>query len=160
MIVSQSEISHIINKLRREGKKIVFTNGCFDIIHRGHVEYLYQARKFGDVLIVGLNSDDSIYRIKGEGRPINSQEDREIVLDALKPVDYVVVFDDDTPLKLIKLILPDVLVKGSDWKPEEIVGAEIVKMNDGEVKTVAVVPGKSTTVLISKILRIYKNCKI
>jgi len=160
MIVTQHEISRISTELHNKGKKIVFTNGCFDIIHRGHIEYLYQAKKFGDVLIVGLNSDDSIHRIKGEGRPINSQKDREIVLDALKPVDYVVVFDEDTPLELIKLILPDVLVKGNDWKPEEIVGAEIVKMNGGEVKTVAVVPEKSTTILISKILRIYKNCKI
>jgi rfaE bifunctional protein nucleotidyltransferase chain/domain len=151
MIVSREEICHIVDNLRKEGKKIVFTNGCFDIIHRGHVEYLYQARKFGDVLIVGLNSDDSTHRIKGKGRPINPLEDRKIVLDALKPVDYVVVFDEDTPLDLIKAVLPDVLVKGSDWKPEEIVGADIVKMNGGEVKTIKLVPERSTTMLINKI---------
>jgi len=154
MIVTQHEISRISTELHNKGKKIVFTNGCFDIIHRGHIEYLYQAKKFGDVLIVGLNSDDSIHRIKGEGRPINSQKDREIVLDALKPVDYVVVFDEDTPFDLIKAVLPDVLVKGSDWEPEEIVGQDIVKMNGGEVKTIDFVPGRSTTSLINKIKRI------
>lgn len=142
-------------KLRRQAKseqrRVVFTNGVFDILHRGHVEYLAKARAMGELLIVGLNSDASVKRIKGPSRPVNSQEDRAIVLSALACVDCVVVFDEDTPQKLIELLVPDVLVKGADWKVEEIVGSDVVLRNGGVVETVGLVPGKSTTGLIRKI---------
>ena len=119
------ELKNILNA--REGKKIVFTNGCFDIIHRGHVEYLQKAKELGDILILGLNSDDSVRRLKGASRPINNETDRAIVLSALECIDYVVIFDEDTPLELIKFIKPDILVKGGDYKIEEVVGREYEK---------------------------------
>ncbi len=137
---------------KRAGQKMVFTNGCFDILHAGHVSYLKKARSFGDFLVVGLNSDESIKRIKGEKRPINSQKDRALVLSALSFVDYVVIFDEDTPERLIKALKPDVLVKGADWKEDEIVGADFVKSNGGEVKRVAFEVNISTTKILSKIL--------
>lgn len=133
------------------GKKVVFTNGCFDILHAGHVSYLNEARSLGDVLIVGLNSDESVKRLKGEKRPINDEEDRKFVLENLKSVDFVEVFDNDTPFDLIEFILPDVLVKGGDWKEEQIVGFDIVLANGGIVKSLNFVDGKSTTNIISKI---------
>ena len=139
-----------INNWKREGKKIVFTNGCFDIIHAGHVDYLEKAKALGDVLVVGLNSDESIRRIKGPERPINIQEHRKRVLEALKPVDLVIIFDEDTPERLIKEIKPDVLVKGGDWKIENIVGADFVKSYGGEVKTIDFVYDISTTKIIQK----------
>ncbi len=139
-----------INNWKKEGKKIVFTNGCFDIIHAGHVDYLEKAKSLGDVLVVGLNSDESIKRIKGPERPINIQEHRKRVLEALKPVDLVIVFDEDTPERLIKEIKPDVLVKGGDWKIENIVGADFVKSYGGEVKTIDFVYDISTTKIIQK----------
>ena len=139
-----------INKWKEEGKKIVFTNGCFDIIHAGHVDYLEKAKALGDVLVVGLNSDNSIRRIKGPERPINIQEHRKKVLEALKPVDLVIIFDEDTPERLIKEIKPDVLVKGGDWKIENIVGADFVKSYGGEVKTIDFVYNISTTKIIQK----------
>ena len=139
-----------INNWKREGKKIVFTNGCFDIIHAGHVDYLEKAKALGDVLVVGLNSDGSIRRIKGPERPINIQEHRKRVLEALKPVDLVIIFDEDTPERLIKEIKPDVLVKGGDWKIENIVGADFVKSYGGEVKTIDFVYDISTTKIIQK----------
>ena len=139
-----------INNWKKEGKKIVFTNGCFDIIHAGHVDYLEKAKALGDVLVVGLNSDGSIRRIKGPERPINIQEHRKRVLEALKPVDLVIIFDEDTPERLIKEIKPDVLVKGGDWKIENIVGADFVKSYGGEVKTIDFVYDISTTKIIQK----------
>ncbi len=139
-----------INNWKKEGKKIVFTNGCFDIIHAGHVDYLEKAKALGDVLVVGLNSDESIRRIKGPERPINIQEHRKRVLEALKPVDLVIIFDEDTPERLIKEIKPDVLVKGGDWKIENIVGADFVKSYGGEVKTIDFVYDISTTKIIQK----------
>ncbi len=139
-----------INKWKREGKKIVFTNGCFDIIHAGHVDYLEKAKALGDILVVGLNSDNSIRRIKGPERPINIQEHRKRVLEALKPVDMVIIFDEDTPERLIKEIKPDVLVKGGDWKIENIVGADFVKSYGGEVKTIDFIYDISTTKIIQK----------
>ncbi len=139
-----------INNWKQEGKKIVFTNGCFDIIHAGHVDYLEKAKSLGDVLVVGLNSDESIKRIKGPERPINIQEHRKRVLEALKPVDLVIIFDEDTPERLIKEIKPDVLVKGGDWKIENIVGADFVKSYGGEVKTIDFVYDISTTKIIQK----------
>lgn len=129
---------------------VVFTNGCFDILHSGHIEYLRTAAELGDVLIVGLNSDDSINRLKGKGRPVNRQEDRALVLSALEFVDYIVVFDEDTPLKLIENIKPDILVKGADYKKEDVVGAKFVEENGGKVELVKFLEGYSTTNIIRK----------
>jgi len=150
-IKSWEEIKILSAELKQKGKKIVFTNGCFDIIHYGHVSYLSDARNLGDLLIVGLNSDDSVKRLKGASRPINSQFDRAYVLSALKPVDYVVIFEQDTPYDLIKLIMPDLLVKGGDWKPEQIVGSDLVLKNGGQVKSLQFQTGFSTTNIIEKL---------
>lgn len=132
-------------------KKVVFTNGCFDILHRGHVSYLNEAKSLGDVLIVGLNSDASVKRLKGESRPINNEEDRKFVLENLKAIDHVEIFREDTPLNLIKEVLPDTLVKGGDWKPEQIVGSQEVMANGGKVRSLNFVNGFSTTNVINKI---------
>ena len=134
-----------------QGSKVVFTNGCFDILHRGHVEYLAKAADMGDVLVVGLNTDASVRRLKGESRPINNQEARALVLASLSFVDAVVLFDEDTPYELIKAVRPDVLVKGADYKPEEIVGYDIVTSYGGKVEVVDLVEGYSTTQLLSLI---------
>jgi rfaE bifunctional protein nucleotidyltransferase chain/domain len=131
-------------------KKVVFTNGCFDIIHRGHVEYLAKASDYGDILVIGLNTDDSVRRLKGDNRPINDEKARAMVMAALKFVDAIVLFDQDTPYELIKLARPHVLVKGSDYTEETIVGADIVKENGGEVVTIDLVPGYSTSGIIDK----------
>ena len=128
-------------------KRIVFTNGCFDLLHAGHVKYLEKAKKLGDILIVGLNSDESVKRLKGENRPINSFEDRAVVLAGLEMVDYVVEFSEDTPYNLIKEIKPNVLVKGADYSGKEVVGSDLVD----EVKLIEFVEGKSTTNIIKKI---------
>ncbi len=136
--------SHIPAIRQVEGK-LVFTNGCFDILHAGHVLYLEQAKALGDILIVGLNSDASVKRLKGESRPVNSQQNRSIVLAALAAVDYVIVFDEETPYELIKAIQPDVLVKGGDWSEDSIVGADIVKAKGGEVISLPFWEGLSTT---------------
>jgi rfaE bifunctional protein nucleotidyltransferase chain/domain len=135
---------------RSENKKIVFTNGCFDILHRGHVAYLNEARKLGDILIIGLNSDASVKRLKGSERPINSELDRKFVLENLKAVTAVEIFTQDTPLELIKLIKPSVLVKGGDWKIEQIVGSSEVIGWGGEVLSLNFVDGYSTTSVINK----------
>lgn len=129
---------------------IVFTNGCFDILHRGHVEYLAHARSLGDRLVVGLNSDDSVRRLKGPTRPLNGEEDRALVLAALEVVDAVTIFDEDTPLELIAALLPDVLVKGGDYRPDTIVGADEVVAAGGRVVVSRLVPGLSTTGLIER----------
>jgi len=131
--------------------KVVFTNGCFDIIHRGHVEYLEDAKALGDILIIGLNSDESVSGLKGPNRPINNEEDRARVLLGLKSVDRVIIFKEDTPLDLIKLIKPDVLVKGGDWEVEDIAGHEFVLGNGGEVLTIPFRINYSTTDIIKKI---------
>lgn len=141
---------------RVKGKKLVFTNGCFDILHRGHVSYLNSARELGDYLIVGLNSDASVKRLKGESRPINDEEDRKFVLENLKAVDFVEIFGEDTPLDLIMQVCPDILVKGGDWKPEQIVGSDFVLSHGGEVKSLTFIDGKSTTGTIEKILNTSK----
>ena len=130
---------------------MVFTNGCFDLLHAGHVTYLEKAKGFGDVLIVGLNSDASVRRIKGPARPVNSEEDRAHVLAALEAVDYVTLFQEDTPLRLIHEIRPHVMVKGSDWKKSQIAGAQEIKSWGGKVRLVPFVPGRSTTGLLKKI---------
>lgn len=142
----------IIEEERKKGKKIVFTNGCFDIIHAGHVDYLEKAKKLGDFLVVGLNSDNSVKRLKGNTRPINPQEYRKKVLEGLKAVDLVVIFEEDTPENLIKAIKPDILVKGGDWKIENIVGADFVKSYGGHVLTIDFIYDISTSKIIKKIL--------
>lgn len=144
-----------VEKLKSENKKIVFTNGVFDIIHRGHVEYLTEARSLGDVLIVGLNSDSSVKMIKGEKRPIVNEDNRAYVLANLKPVDYVVIFPEDTPLNLISAVKPGILVKGADWAEDKIVGADIVKANGGEIKRIKFVENNSSTNIIEKIIQLY-----
>lgn len=140
-----------LEELRSHNKKVVFTNGCFDILHTGHVSYLNEARACGDILVIGLNSDASVKRLKGETRPVNSELDRKFVLENLKAVDYVFIFEEDTPLNLIKEINPNVLVKGGDWKVEQIVGSDFVIANGGEVKSLQFVNGYSTTNIINKI---------
>jgi D-beta-D-heptose 7-phosphate kinase/D-beta-D-heptose 1-phosphate adenosyltransferase len=146
-IKSWSEINSIVEQLKTSNNKIVFTNGCFDILHLGHIKYLEKAKSFGDILILGLNSDSSVKRLKGSKRPINCELDRAYILASLEVIDYVVVFEDDTPLELIKLIKPDILVKGSDYDGKEIVGQEIAK----ELKLVSFIDGKGTTKVIDKI---------
>ena len=133
------------------GKKIVFTNGCFDILHKGHVSYLTEAKKLGDLLVVGVNSDSSVKRLKGPERPINNEADRAYVLSQLKCVDFVEIFQEDTPLNLINKILPSILVKGGDWKIDQIVGAKEVIQNGGQVLSLNFVDGYSTTSIIQKI---------
>ena len=136
------------------GQKIVFTNGCFDILHRGHVEYLTEAKACGDKLVTALNSDSSVRSLKGEARPIQSQEDRAVILDALESVDLVVIFDQETPEKIIKTLLPDVLVKGGDYTPDTIVGADIVTENGGEVKVIPFRSGQSTSSIVENIIKL------
>ena len=150
-IVTRAELSQIREKLKREGRKVVFTNGCFDIVHRGHVEYLTKAKALGDVLFVGMNTDSSVRRLKGTTRPIVCQDDRAFVLAAFRVVDYVCLFDEDTPHELIKAIVPDVLVKGSDWTIDSIVGKDIVEAAGGTVQTIDFVTNRSTTDIIKKI---------
>ena len=142
-----------LNSFRRDNaqKKIVFTNGCFDILHVGHKRYLQQAATLGDILVVGVNSDASVRRLKGPTRPVNNEQDRAEMLSALGFIDYVVIFDEDTPYELIKKIQPDVLVKGGDYKPEEVVGKDIVEARGGRLELISFVEGKSTTNIIKKI---------
>ena len=147
-LIPQSKIGALTAQLRKAGRRIVFTNGVFDIIHRGHVEYLAKAKSFGEVLIVGLNTDASVRRLKGKGRPVQPQMDRAAVLLALKSVDYVVLFSDDTPARLIAKVRPDVLVKGADYQESEIVGAALVKSHGGSVRRVRLVKGRSTSTLL------------
>lgn len=139
--------------LRRAGRKIVFTNGVFDILHRGHVEYLTKARSFGDILVVGLNTDASVQRLKGKSRPVQSERDRAAVLLALRSVDFVVLFDQETPADLIALVRPDVLVKGADYRLSEIVGADLVRSYGGKVRRVRLTPGRSTSRIIQRMSR-------
>ncbi len=141
----------IINRIKAERKKIVFTNGCFDLLHVGHVRYLAQAKKLGDFLIIGLNSDSSVKELKGEDRPINSFEDRATLLSAIESVDLVIMFEEQTPENLIKDIVPDILVKGGDYNIEDIVGYQTVIQNGGQVKTLSFYDGYSSTNYINKI---------
>tara|TARA_B110000261_G_scaffold147137_1_gene171883 strand:+ start:2122 stop:3546 length:1425 start_codon:yes stop_codon:yes gene_type:complete len=146
-IKTWTEISSIVNELKNKDKKIIFTNGCFDILHIGHIKYLEIAKSYGDVLILGLNSDNSIKRLKGDNRPINSQDDRSYILASLEVVDYLVIFEEDTPLDLIKIIKPDILVKGGDYDGKKVVGQNIAK----ELKLIEFIDGKSTTMTIERI---------
>ena len=141
----------IINRIKAERKKIVFTNGCFDLLHVGHIRYLAQAKKLGDFLIIGLNSDSSVKELKGEDRPINSFEDRATLLSAIESVDSVIMFEEQTPENLIKDIVPDILVKGGDYNIEDIVGYQTVMQNGGQVKTISFYDGYSSTNYINKI---------
>lgn len=152
-IVSAVVLEKTMARLRRQKKIIAFTNGCFDILHFGHVSYLQKAKKNDRVLVVGLNSDRSVRQIKGPTRPINSQAHRAAVLAALSCVDYVTIFDEPTPYRLIAAVKPDVLVKGADWKGKEIVGSDIVKANGGRVELIGYVQGFSTTRMIENIKR-------
>ena len=141
----------IINRIKADRKKIVFTNGCFDLLHVGHIRYLAQAKRLGDFLIIGLNSDSSVKELKGENRPINSFEDRATLLSAIESVDLVIMFEEQTPENLIKDIVPDILVKGGDYNIEDIVGYETVMQNGGQVKTLSFYDGYSSTNYINKI---------
>jgi D-beta-D-heptose 7-phosphate kinase/D-beta-D-heptose 1-phosphate adenosyltransferase len=144
-IQNLEEAAEIIRRWRREGRKVVFTNGCFDILHAGHVHCLERAKSFGDRLVVGLNSDDSVRRLKGKKRPVMNQSDRAAILSALECVDLVVAFDEDTPLELIRALKPAVLVKGGDYSPQDVVGRDMVEEWGGRVEIVPVLDGKSTT---------------
>ena len=151
-IVDLDSMIAIRQSLKVEGKKVVFTNGCFDILHLGHVEYLSKARDLGDVLILGLNTDNSIRRIKGLERPVQNDVTRSTIVASLQFVDYVVFFDDDTPFNIIAKLIPDILTKGADYSIENIVGAQTVLENGGEVKTIELTEGYSTTKIIDKLL--------
>ncbi len=153
-VVDLTNLRRLCNIWRMKGDRIVFTNGCFDILHRGHVEYLQEAAALGDRLVVAVNSDASVRRQgKGPDRPVNDESSRAKVLAALRLVDAVILFDEDTPLALIKAIVPDVLVKGGDWPVERIVGAEVVMAAGGEVRSLKLVDGFSTTALVDRIRR-------
>jgi len=154
MIFPRDKLAGTIHKLQNSGKKIVFTNGVFDILHRGHVDYLDRAKLLGDILVVGINSDASVKRIKGEKRPVVDEEDRAFVVANLKSVDYVCIFGEDTPYETIKLIQPDILVKGADWKIDDVIGKDIVEARGGKVVTIEYLNGKSTTNIINRILSI------
>jgi D-beta-D-heptose 7-phosphate kinase/D-beta-D-heptose 1-phosphate adenosyltransferase len=149
-VLNDSNISSQVEAYRKSNKKIVFTNGCFDLLHIGHVTYLEEAKKLGDILIVGINTDASVRVLKGPTRPIQNENDRSEILAALKAVDHTILFSEDTPLNLIKKIKPDVLVKGGDWKIEQIVGSDFVMSYGGTVKSLNFVNGKSTTAIIEK----------
>jgi len=156
MIVSDwKKLKEIRNDLKSKNKKVVFTNGCFDILHIGHVEYLIKAKSFGDILIVAINSDDSVKKIKGEKRPIIPQQQRAFLIDNLKVVDYVTFFSEETPFQIISTLIPDVLVKGADWELENIVGAKLVTENGGSVKRIEFNTNQSTTNIINQIIRKY-----
>ena len=157
MILTADEFLPIRKKLKEEKKKIVFTNGCFDILHAGHVDYLNKAKAMGDILLVALNSDSSIRRIKGEKRPVVNQDERAFIMENLKCVDYVTFFDEDTPAEIIEKLVPDVLVKGADWSIDRIIGRDVVENNGGEVKTIEFVNFQSTSKIIETIIERYKD---
>ncbi|HRK07023.1 MAG TPA: D-glycero-beta-D-manno-heptose 1-phosphate adenylyltransferase [Pseudobdellovibrionaceae bacterium] len=152
LILNHAELSELINERRRSGARVVFTNGCFDLLHVGHIRYLQEARAQGDALIVALNSDASVQRLKGPERPVQTELDRAEIMAALACVDYVTIFTEDTPLEIIQRLSPDVLVKGGDWPVEKIVGHEHVLARGGQVKSLSFQPGRSTTGIIKKIL--------
>lgn len=150
MLTNLETAIKIVDNYKRNSRKVVFTNGCFDIIHAGHVRYLTEAKKLGDILLIGLNSDESVRKLKGETRPVNTITDRAEVLFGLKPVDYIIEFKEETPKNLIDSIIPDVLVKGGDYKIEDIVGYDTITKNGGIVTTIKFVEGKSTTNIINR----------
>lgn len=150
-------IKSIVARLRARRKKVVFTNGCFDILHVGHIHYLRKARSLGDILVVGLNTDRSVKEIKGEKRPIVPQKDRAEVLAALEFVDYVVLFDEPDPFSLIQKVKPTILVKGADWPKDKIIGRDVVEKTGGRVVRIPLVPGASSTGVIETIIQVYCN---
>jgi rfaE bifunctional protein nucleotidyltransferase chain/domain len=152
-IVALAELSRLRQQWKFFGQKVVFTNGCFDIIHRGHVDYLEKAKALGDILVVGLNGDTSVNRLKGPHRPVVNEDDRAHVLAALRSVDYVCLFSDDTPYELIKALVPDVLAKGADWSINDVVGKDVVESAGGSVQTIQFLPNRSTSRIIENILR-------
>lgn len=154
-VFSLSELIQQCRLWKSHGKKVVFTNGVFDILHRGHVEYLSASKSLGDVLIVGVNSDASVRRIKGEFRPVVNESDRAFLVSQIVPVDAVCIFDQDTPLEIISALVPDVLVKGADWSVNDVVGKDVVEGAGGKVLTVPLVPQRSTTNIIVRIREIY-----
>ena len=154
-ILTRIEMAEVRKQLKNENKKVVFTNGCFDILHAGHVDYLAKAKATGDVLIVALNSDKSVRNIKGEKRPIVNEKERAFIMANLKPVDFVTFFDEDTPAEIINELIPDVLVKGADWDINKIIGKDTVESNGGEVKTIEFVNFQSTTNIIQTVLERY-----
>jgi D-beta-D-heptose 7-phosphate kinase/D-beta-D-heptose 1-phosphate adenosyltransferase len=156
-ITPRNELKAKIDRLKREGKKVVFTNGCFDILHAGHTRYLREARKLGDALILALNSDSSVRSIKGPMRPIVPEAERAEVVASLDSVDYVTVFDELTPLELIEFLQPDVIVKGGDWAEKDIVGAKAVRKWGGRVAIMPEIEGASTTNIIDKVLQVYRS---
>ena len=149
-VIPRRGVRALCVRLRNEGKRIVFTNGCFDLLHAGHAQYLRRAAALGDVLFVGLNSDASVRRLKGEGRPVQGAADRAYLLASLSCVSYVTIFPEDTPARLIREVVPHVLVKGGDWKGREIVGSDVVRAHGGTVKTIRFLPGRSTTSILAK----------
>lgn len=155
-LVDVVELAELGRSARGKGRRIVFTNGCFDLLHAGHVSYLQKARQLGDLLVLGLNTDASIRRLKGTERPVVGQEDRARIMAALDCVDYVVFFDDDTPIRLIEALRPDVLVKGGDYRPEDVVGRELVESYGGRLELIHFEAGKSTTAMIDKILKSFR----
>jgi D-beta-D-heptose 7-phosphate kinase/D-beta-D-heptose 1-phosphate adenosyltransferase len=157
VIRDKNEVLKMRQDLKKQNKKLVFTNGCFDILHSGHVDYLNKARQLGDYLIVGLNSDASVRRIKGDKRPIIDETERAFLLDNLKCVDFVTFFDEDTPEQLINSLIPDILVKGADWALDKIAGREAVIANGGEVKTIEFVNMQSTSKIINLIIERYSK---
>jgi D-glycero-beta-D-manno-heptose 1-phosphate adenylyltransferase len=156
-ILNHEDLKKIRLQLKDQNKKVVFTNGCYDILHAGHVDYLIKAKAFGDVLIVGVNSDKSVKMIKGKNRPIIPEEERAFLISSLKPVDYVTFFDEPTPKELIGLLIPDILVKGADWSVDKIVGRDVVEANGGSVKTISFVSDQSTTKIIKTIAERFRT---
>ncbi len=154
-IYPRNELKAEVDRLKREGKKVIFTNGCFDILHAGHTRYLREAKKLGDVLILALNSDSSVRSIKGEKRPVVPETERAEVVASLASVDYVTIFGELTPLELIEYLQPDVIVKGGDWAEKDIVGAEAVRKWGGRVAIMPEIEGASTTNVIEKVLQVY-----
>ena len=156
-IKSCGELATLLRSLRAGGKVVVFTNGCFDLLHAGHVRYLAEARREGDILVVGLNSDRSVRDIKGDTRPILRESERAEVLAGLAAVNYIVLFDEPDPLRLITALAPDVLVKGGDWPEEAIIGAQVVRNRGGRVVRIPVLEGASTSAIIARILERYRD---
>lgn len=156
VISDRKELITILKELKAKDNKVVFTNGCFDVLHAGHIDYLNKAKSYGDYLVVAVNSDSSVKKIKGEKRPIIPEEERALILANLIAVDFVTFFDEETPLQIITDLIPDYLVKGADWSIEDVVGKDIVESNGGEVKTIQFIHNSSTSHIIKTISERYK----
>jgi len=157
MLIALEEFVPVIARLKQDGKRIVFTNGCFDIIHVGHIRYLKSAKELGDILVIGLNSDESVRKIKGDNRPIVSQGERAEILSSIRSVDYVVIFNEPDPYNTIAAIKPDILIKGGDWAIDNIVGRDIVESYGGEVRTIPFVEGFSSSRIIGDVLNKFRK---